>query len=55
MPPRATEQQPLPVMVVLHEGLGGPQFEAPLVLRNLVAGGHLGQKTKRGFYTYPRD
>jgi 3-hydroxybutyryl-CoA dehydrogenase len=45
----------LSILNVLHEGLGGSQFEAPLVLRELVEAGHLGQKTRRGFYTYPRD
>ncbi len=44
----------LGVMQVLHEGLGGPQFEPPGVLVDLVAAGHLGQKTGRGFHTYPR-
>jgi 3-hydroxybutyryl-CoA dehydrogenase len=44
----------LGVMRVLHEGLGGPQFEPPRVLVELVGAGHLGQKTGRGFYTYPR-
>ena len=44
----------LGVMRVLHEGLGGPQFEPPRVLVDLVAAGHLGQKTGRGFHTYPR-
>jgi 3-hydroxybutyryl-CoA dehydrogenase len=39
---------------VLHDGLGGPQFEPPKVLVDLVEAGHLGQKTGRGFYTYPR-
>jgi 3-hydroxybutyryl-CoA dehydrogenase len=45
----------LGVMNVLHEGIGGEQFEPPQVLRDLVAAGHLGQKTGRGFYTYPRS
>ncbi len=44
----------LGIMRVLHEGLGGPQFEPPRVLTELVAAGHLGQKTGRGFHTYPR-
>jgi 3-hydroxybutyryl-CoA dehydrogenase len=44
----------LGVMRVLAEGLGGPQFEPPRVLVDLVAKGHLGQKTGRGFHTYPR-
>jgi len=44
----------LGVLEVLHEGIGGEQFLAPRLLRDLVAAGHLGQKTGRGFYTYPR-
>jgi len=44
----------LGIMNVLHEGLGGAQFEPPQVLVDLVAAGHLGQKTGRGFHTYPR-
>jgi 3-hydroxybutyryl-CoA dehydrogenase len=44
----------LGVMRVLHDGLGGPQFAPPRVLEELVAAGHLGQKTGRGFHTYPR-
>ncbi len=44
----------LEVMRVLHQGLGQPQFEPPRILEDLVAAGHLGQKTGRGFHTYPR-
>ena len=44
----------LNVMKVLHEGIGGEHFAPPKVLRDLVAAGHLGQKTGRGFHTYPR-
>jgi len=44
----------LGIMRVLHDGLGGPQFEPPRVLEDLVAAGHLGQKTGRGFHAYPR-
>jgi 3-hydroxybutyryl-CoA dehydrogenase len=44
----------LNVMNVLHEGIGGDHFRPPKVLEELVAAGHLGQKTGRGFHTYPR-
>ncbi len=45
----------LSIMEVLHDGIGGPQFEPPAVLRDLVTAGTLGQKSGRGFYTYPRQ
>jgi 3-hydroxybutyryl-CoA dehydrogenase len=45
----------LGVMRVLEEGLGLEHMRPPRVLIELVEGGHLGQKTGRGFYTYPRD
>jgi 3-hydroxybutyryl-CoA dehydrogenase len=44
----------LGVMRVLDEGLEGAHFAPPKVLVDLVEAGHLGQKTGRGFYTYPR-
>jgi 3-hydroxybutyryl-CoA dehydrogenase len=44
----------LSIMDVLHEGLGEEHYPAPKVLVDLVAAGHLGQKTGRGFHTYPR-
>jgi 3-hydroxybutyryl-CoA dehydrogenase len=45
----------LGVMRVLHEGIGGERFRPPRVLVELVEAGHLGQKTGRGFHTYPRE
>ena len=44
----------LNVMQVLHEGLHEEHMKPPKVLVDLVEAGHLGQKTGRGFYTYPR-
>jgi 3-hydroxybutyryl-CoA dehydrogenase len=44
----------LGIMRVLHEGFGQEHFAPPAVLVELVEAGHLGQKTGRGFYTYPR-
>ncbi len=44
----------LGIMRVLHEGFERPQFAPPAVLERLVAEGHLGQKTGRGFHTYSR-
>jgi 3-hydroxybutyryl-CoA dehydrogenase len=44
----------LGVMRVLDDGLGGERFRAPKVLAELVEAGNLGQKSGRGFYTYPR-
>jgi 3-hydroxybutyryl-CoA dehydrogenase len=44
----------LNVMKVLNEGIGDEHYPAPKVLVELVEAGHLGQKTGRGFHTYPR-
>ncbi len=44
----------LGIMHVLHEGLGEERFEPPAILVELVEAGRLGQKTGRGFHTYPR-
>jgi 3-hydroxybutyryl-CoA dehydrogenase len=43
----------LGIMRVLHEGLGDERFRPPRVLEELVAAGHLGQKTGQGFHRYP--
>jgi 3-hydroxybutyryl-CoA dehydrogenase len=44
----------LGIMRVLEDGLRQEHVRPPQVLVDLVAAGHLGQKTGRGFYTYPR-
>ena len=44
----------LGIMRVLEDGLGLEHMRPPRVLAELVEAGHLGQKTGRGFYTYPR-
>ena len=45
----------LGILRVLEDGLDQPQFAPPKVLVDLVAAGHLGQKTGRGFHAYPRE
>ena len=45
----------LHIMEVLHDGFGAPHMAPPPILRQMVDAGHLGQKTGRGFYTYPRN
>jgi 3-hydroxybutyryl-CoA dehydrogenase len=45
----------LEVMRVLHEGFGQEHFRPPKVLEELVAAGHLGQKTGQGFHAYAKD
>lgn len=44
----------LGIMRVMQDGLGLEHLRPPRVLEELVAAGHLGQKTGRGFYAYPR-
>ncbi len=42
----------LAILNVLHEGLGDPKYRACPLLKRMVAAGHLGRKSGRGFYTY---
>ncbi len=42
----------LGVLDVLYRGFGDPKFRAAPLLRQMVAAGHLGRKTKQGFYRY---
>ena len=42
----------LAVMDVLYDGLGDPKYRACPLLRKMVAAGHLGKKSGRGFYVY---
>lgn len=42
----------LAIAEVLHRDFGDSKYRAASLLRNLVAAGHLGQKSGRGFYVY---
>lgn len=42
----------LSILEVLHRGLGDPKYRPCPLLRRLVAAGHLGRKSGRGFYSY---
>jgi 3-hydroxybutyryl-CoA dehydrogenase len=42
----------LAILEVLHDGIGDPKYRACPLLRRMVAAGHLGRKSGRGFYQY---
>jgi 3-hydroxybutyryl-CoA dehydrogenase len=42
----------LAILEVLHRGLGDDKYRPCPLLRRMVAAGHLGRKSGRGFYEY---
>jgi len=42
----------LAILTVMHDGLGDPKYRPCPLLRRMVAAGHLGRKSGRGFYVY---
>jgi 3-hydroxybutyryl-CoA dehydrogenase len=42
----------LAILNVLHEGFGDPKYRPCPLLRRMVAAGHLGKKSGKGFYVY---
>jgi 3-hydroxybutyryl-CoA dehydrogenase len=42
----------LAIMEVLHSGMGDTKYRPCPLLRRMVAAGHLGRKSGKGFYTY---
>jgi 3-hydroxybutyryl-CoA dehydrogenase len=42
----------LAILNVMHDGLGDPKYRPCPLLRRMVAAGHLGRKSGRGFYVY---
>ena len=45
----------LAILNVLHEGIGDPKYRPCPLLRRMVAAGHLGRKSGRGFYDYSKS
>ena len=42
----------LAILEVMHRGLGDPKYRPCPLLRRMVAAGHLGRKSGKGFYSY---
>jgi 3-hydroxybutyryl-CoA dehydrogenase len=42
----------LAILTVLHQELGDPKYRPCPLLRRLVAAGHLGRKSGKGFHSY---
>lgn len=42
----------LAILRVMHDGFGNPKYAPCPLLVNMVNAGHLGRKTKKGFYNY---
>lgn len=40
------------ILEVMHEGLGNPKYAPCPLLKNMVSAGHLGVKSREGFYRY---